>query len=60
MKAYNQVSSEDQLSRQFHANYSLPTDLYFSDDNALAVIVYACFFIVAAVGNLTVFITLFR
>nr|KAG5708603.1 hypothetical protein BaRGS_033024 [Batillaria attramentaria] len=38
----------------------LPKELYFTDDSAVSVIAYACLFIVAACGNLTVFITLFR
>ncbi|GFO14807.1 gonadotropin-releasing hormone ii receptor [Plakobranchus ocellatus] len=38
----------------------LPKSLYFTDDNAVAVITYSCLFVVAACGNLTVFITLFR
>ena len=33
---------------------------YFTDDNAVSVITYSCLFVVAACGNLTVFITLFR
>ncbi|XP_055880540.1 adipokinetic hormone/corazonin-related peptide receptor variant I-like isoform X2 [Biomphalaria glabrata] len=38
----------------------LPKGLYFSEDNAVSVAAYSCLFIVAACGNLTVFITLFR
>lgn len=38
----------------------LPKELYFSDDSAVSVIAYSCLFLVAACGNLTVFITLFR
>lgn len=37
-----------------------PRELYFSDDSAVSVIAYSCLFVVAACGNLTVFITLFR
>ncbi|CAG5130959.1 unnamed protein product [Candidula unifasciata] len=39
---------------------SLPKHLYFSDDNIVSVAAYSCLFVVAACGNLTVFITLFR
>ena len=35
-------------------------DIKFTEERFMAVIVYCCIFIVAAVGNLTVFITLFR
>lgn len=38
----------------------LPKELYFNDDSAVSVIAYSCLFLVAACGNLTVFITLFR
>ena len=37
-----------------------PQELYFSDNNLFTVIAYCCLFVIAAVGNLTVFITLFR
>ncbi|KAK6179458.1 hypothetical protein SNE40_011814 [Patella caerulea] len=32
----------------------------FNDDNLVSVIAYSCLFLIAATGNLTVFITLFR
>lgn len=38
----------------------LPKHLYFTDDNIVSVAAYSCMFVVAACGNLTVFITLFR
>ncbi len=38
----------------------LPREITFNDDNLVSVIAYSCLFIVAACGNLTVFITLFR
>ncbi|XP_070185442.1 gonadotropin-releasing hormone II receptor-like [Littorina saxatilis] len=38
----------------------LPKELYFTDDSAVSVIAYGFLFLVAACGNLTVFITLFR
>ncbi|XP_050401059.1 adipokinetic hormone/corazonin-related peptide receptor variant I [Patella vulgata] len=39
---------------------SLPRELTFNDDNLVSVITCSCLFIIAACGNLTVFITLFR
>lgn len=47
-------------------NYSMfppsevPREISFSSDNLMSVIAYSCLFVIAAVGNLTVFITLFR
>ena len=46
-----------------HSNFSsaeLPREMTFSSDNLMSVIAYSCLFVIAAVGNLTVFITLFR
>ncbi|XP_044733757.1 gonadotropin-releasing hormone II receptor-like [Chrysoperla carnea] len=39
---------------------TLPPNLVFNDNSLRTVIVYSLLFIIAAVGNLTVFITLFR
>jgi hypothetical protein len=41
-------------------NVQIPPEMIFTDDNMVSVIAYTCLFIVAACGNLTVFITLFR
>ena len=38
----------------------VPRDLFFNDDTMVSVIAYSVLFFVAAFGNLTVFITLFR
>lgn len=38
----------------------LPREMTFNDDSIMSVIAYACLFVVAASGNLIVFITLFR
>ncbi len=38
----------------------LPREMRFNDDSLMSVIVYCILFLIAAVGNLTVFITLFR
>lgn len=38
----------------------LPREISFSSDNLMSVVAYSCLFVIAAVGNLTVFITLFR
>ena len=40
--------------------FFIPKELQFNDDNLMTVISYTCMFVVAACGNLTVFITLFR
>ncbi|XP_050402450.1 adipokinetic hormone/corazonin-related peptide receptor variant I isoform X2 [Patella vulgata] len=41
-------------------NLTLPREMTFNDDNLVSVIAYSCLFLIAATGNLTVFITLFR
>ena len=38
----------------------VPREMLFNDDSMVSIVAYAILFIVAAVGNLTVFITLFR
>lgn len=38
----------------------MPREMTFSSDNLVSVIAYCCLFVIAAIGNLTVFITLFR
>ncbi|XP_060072133.1 adipokinetic hormone/corazonin-related peptide receptor variant I-like [Ylistrum balloti] len=38
----------------------LPQDMTFNENSVVAVAAYTCLFVVAACGNLTVFITLFR
>lgn len=38
----------------------LPREMTFTSDNLMSVISYCCLFVIAAIGNLTVFITLFR
>lgn len=43
-----------------HTGAGLPRDMTFNDDSVVAVAAYTCLFAVAACGNLTVFITLFR
>ncbi len=37
-----------------------PPEMTFNSDSLLSVIAYSVLFVVAAIGNLTVFITLFR
>ena len=39
---------------------TLPPEMRFTEEKFMSVIVYCCLFIMAAVGNLTIFITLFR
>ena len=38
----------------------LPKEIVFNDENLMAVVAYSVVFVIAACGNLTVFITLFR
>lgn len=42
------------------ANDTFPSDLRFNENSLTVVIVYCVLFVIAAVGNLTVFITLFK
>ncbi len=39
---------------------SLPSELTFSDNSVFSIVAYSLMFVVAAVGNLTVFVVLFR
>ena len=38
----------------------IPREMVFNDDSLISVVAYSCLFVIAACGNLTVFITLFR
>jgi len=38
----------------------LPAEMRFGVEHIVSIVAYSCFFLVAAVGNLTVFITLYR
>ena len=53
------VSSVNQTKTITHVN-TVPLEISFSSNNLVSVIAYSCLFVIAAVGNLTVFITLFR
>ena len=57
MSCTNVTSNTTSSLRQFHG---LPVEMKFSDRNIITIILYCIFFAVAASGNLTVFITLFR
>ena len=39
---------------------ALPREMLFNDDSLVSVVAYSILFVVAAAGNLTIFITLFR
>ncbi len=39
---------------------TLPPEMRFTEEKLMSVVVYCCLFLMAAVGNLTIFITLFR
>ena len=53
------VSSANQTNTVENVNVS-PLEISFSSNNLVSIIAYSCLFVIAAVGNLTVFITLFR
>ena len=38
----------------------LPKEIHFTEDGLVSVVAYSVLFVIAAIGNLTVFITLFR
>ena len=42
------------------ASFEIPSELLFSDDRIMPIAIYCVLFFIASVGNLTVFITLFR
>jgi len=53
----------ESMSNESTWNKSMPTipaDMMFSDEHLLSVVVYSILFVIAAGGNLTVFVTLFR
>lgn len=54
----NTIPNMDNLSREINA--TVPEELKFNQNALTVVLVYSGLFVVAAVGNLTVFISLFR
>ena len=48
------------LSPNITSHATLPKEIQFTEDGLVSVIAYSILFVIAAVGNLTVFITLFR
>nr|WNE31494.1 GnRHR1-A subtype [Haliotis discus hannai] len=56
----NITGNVSQLKCMDPASGTLPREITFDNDNLVSVIAYSCLFLVAACGNLTVFITLFR
>ncbi|XP_064619083.1 adipokinetic hormone/corazonin-related peptide receptor variant I-like isoform X2 [Lineus longissimus] len=48
------------LSKQITTTQEIPREMTFNDDGLIAVTAYSCLFVIAAFGNLTVFLTLFR
>ena len=43
-----------------HNGTGIPREMQFTEDSLVSVLAYSVMFIIASVGNLTVFITLFR
>ncbi|XP_074651683.1 adipokinetic hormone/corazonin-related peptide receptor variant I-like [Tubulanus polymorphus] len=54
------ISNSSEVGNSSVNTTVLPREISFNEENLVSVIAYSCLFIVAAVGNLTVFITLFR
>lgn len=48
------------MNRTFYRSSELPAEMRFGIHHVVFIAAYSCFFVIAAVGNLTVFITLFR
>ena len=55
----NSNSSNSTKSDSLDSN-GLPNEMVFGEQHIITVALYSCFFLIAATGNLTVFITLFR
>ncbi len=43
-----------------HNGTGIPREMQFTEDSLVSVLAYSVMFVIASVGNLTVFITLFR
>lgn len=54
------ASPENESIYEAPMNDTFPSDLRFNENSLTVVIVYCVLFVIAAVGNLTVFITLFK
>ncbi|KAL3866430.1 hypothetical protein ACJMK2_043727 [Sinanodonta woodiana] len=54
------MSSDPVCSPTNVSTPELPPEMQFGSQNIISVAAYSCFFLIAACGNLTVFITLFR
>lgn len=52
--------NESAVDQTTDINDTFPADLRFNENSLTVVIVYCVLFLIAAVGNLTVFITLFK
>lgn len=57
MESSNQTTGREPNSNQMAG---LPQEMVFGDQHVITIAAYCCFFLIAASGNLTVFITLFR
>ncbi|XP_060068855.1 adipokinetic hormone/corazonin-related peptide receptor variant I-like [Ylistrum balloti] len=54
------IGFTENITAQNMTDVQLPREMTFNDDSIMSVIAYSCLFVVAASGNLIVFITLFR
>ena len=54
------LMSGNGASTNISSHVTLPKEIQFTEDGLVSVIAYSILFVIAAVGNLTVFITLFR
>ena len=54
------MNCSQNMTEQLDYALSLPGEMTFDSDNLVSVIAYSVLFAISAVGNLTVFITLFR
>ena len=52
--------NESNLTLPLDQDRGLPKEMMFGEQHIITVVAYSCFFLIAASGNLTVFITLFR
>lgn len=50
----------DSSLNESNKEFNLPREMIFTDDSLVSVIAYSVLFFIAAIGNLSVFVTLFR
>ncbi|XP_060601483.1 adipokinetic hormone/corazonin-related peptide receptor variant I-like [Ruditapes philippinarum] len=57
---YCETNCSNSTSGHFPVSEELPKEMQFGVQHVISITAYSCFFVIAAIGNLTVFITLFR